>query len=160
MKILSVVAGVLAASAVHAQALERWSLPDPDEMVKASNVLCADQAKSALVAGALRAKGHHRDEVLALLPEAPKSLSLRVVSAMRESVEDAFDFPQLSTYTQYFFRAEVCLRETLGAVRMPRLVAVLPQLEACQRVHGAQKSDGLSQCIRTAVRRAEPRVPP
>jgi hypothetical protein len=160
MKILFVVAGVLAASAVHAQALERWSLPDPDEMVKASNVLCADQAKSALVAGALRAKGHRREEVLALLPEAPQSLSLRVVSAMRESVEDAFDFPKLSTYTQYSFRAEVCLRETLGAVRMPRLAAVSPQLEECQRIHGPEKSNGLFQCIRAVVRRAEPRGSP
>ena len=98
--------------------------------------------------------------MLALLPEAPKSLSLRVVSAMRESVEDAFDFPKLSTYTQYSFRAEVCLRETLGAVRMPRLAALAPQLEECQRIHGPEKSNALFQCIRTVVRSAEPRLSP
>lgn len=157
MKSLLILACFLATSTAQAQAIERWSLPDPDEMVKASNVLCIDQAKAALVAGALRAKGHNKEEVLSLLPEAPKSLSLRVVSAMRESVEDTFDFPKLSSYTQYSFRSEVCLRETLGAVRMPRLATVLPQVEECQRIHGQEKSNALFQCIRTVVRGAQPR---
>jgi hypothetical protein len=158
MKNLLIIVSFFAASTVQAQAVERWSLPDPGEMVKASNVLCVDQAKATLVAGALRAKGHSRDEVLSLLPEAPQSLSLRVVSAMRESVEDAFDFPKVSSYTQYSFRSEACFRETLGAVRMPRLVAVLPQIEECQRIHGPGKSSELFQCIRTVVRSAEPRL--
>ena len=116
-RILFLVGGVISLAAAHAQPLERWLLPDPDEMVKASNVLCVDQAKSTLVAGALRARGRSKAEVLALLPDAPKTLSLRVVSAMQESVEDAFDFPDLSPYTQYSFRSEVCFRETLGGVR-------------------------------------------
>jgi hypothetical protein len=158
MKKLLILISSLAVSTVQAQAIERWSLPDPDEMLKASNALCVDQAKATLVSSALRAKGHSRDEVLSLVPEAPKSLSLRIVSAMRESVEDAFDFPKLSSYTQYSFRSEVCLRETLGAVRMPRLVAVLPQVEECQRIHGSEKSNALFQCIRTVVRSAEPRL--
>ena len=157
MKNLLIIVSFFAASAAQAQAVEPWSLPDSDEMVKASNALCVDQAKASLVAGALRAKGHSKDEVLLLMPEAPKSLSLRVVSAMRESVEDAFDFPKLSSATQYSFRSEVCLRETLGAVRMPRLVAVLPQVEECQRIHGPEKSSALFQCVRTVVRSAEPR---
>jgi hypothetical protein len=143
--------------AIPAQAAEQWALPEPDEMVKASNVLCVDQAKSVLVAGALREKGLRREEVLSLIPEAPKSLSLRVVSAMRESVEDAFDYPRLSSYTHYSFRSEVCLRETLGAVRMPRLISVLPKIEDCQRIHGPEKSSALFQCIRTVVRDVEPR---
>ena len=151
MKCLFVIAGVLAASTAPAQALDPWLLPDPTEMVNASGVLCIDQAKATLVAGALRAKGHSRDEVLSLVPEDPKIMSLRVVSAMRESVEDAFDFPKLSPYSQYSFRSEVCRRETLGAVRMPRLVAVLPQIEECQRIHGPEKSNNLFQCIRLVV---------
>lgn len=105
---------------------------------------------------ALRAKGRSRDEVLSLVPESPKTMSLRVVSAMRESVEDAFDFPKLSSYKQYFFRSEVCRRETLGAVRMPRLIAVLPQVEECQRNHGPEKSVNLSQCIRLVVQGVDP----
>lgn len=149
-----VVAVVMATA--QAQTLERWLLPDPDEMIKASNVLCIDQAKSALVAGSLRVQGRSRAEVLALVPEAPKALSLRVVSAMRESVEDAFDFPDLSTYTQYTFRAEACFRETLGGVRMPRLTTVRPQVEKCQQLHGPEKSNALFQCVRTVVRSAEP----
>lgn len=157
MKSLFAIIGILAASTVHAQAVERWLLPDPDEMVNATNVLCADQAKATLVAGALRIKGHSRDEVLALLPESPKAISLRVVSAMRESIEDSFDFPTLSSYTQYSFRSEVCRRETLGAVRMPRLTSVLPQVSECQRRHGPAKSNELFQCIRIAIQGAEPR---
>lgn len=146
-----------AAITLPAQAVERWALPDPDEMIKASNVLCVDQAKSALVAGSLRVKGHGREEVLSLIPEAPRSLTLRVVSAMRESVEDAFDFPQLSSYTHYSFRSEICLRETLGVVRMPRLISMLPKVEECQRIHGPDRSSALFQCIRAVVRDAEPR---
>lgn len=145
-------------TAANAEPLERWQLPDPDEMVKASNVLCLDQAKSTLVAAALRDQGRSKTEVLSLVPEAPKSLSLRLVSAMRESVEDAFDFPSLSQYSQYSFRSEVCFRETLGGVRMPRLVAVLPQIEKCQKTHGPEKSNALFQCIRVVVRSAEPRL--
>ena len=148
---------VFAAIAVPAQAVERWALPDPDEMINASNVLCVDQAKSALVAGSLRANGHGRDEVLSLIPEAPRSLTLRVVSAMRESVEDTFDYPKLSSYTHYSFRSEICLRETLGAVRMPRLISMLPKVEECQHIHGPDKSSALFQCIRAVVRDAEPR---
>lgn len=158
MKSLFVIVVALATSIAQAGALERWSLPDPGEMVNASGVLCVDQAKATLVAGALRAKGHSRDEVLSLVPEAPKTMSLRVVSAMRESVEDAFDFPKLSSYTQYSFRSEVCRRETLGAVRMPRLVAVLPQVEECQRIHGPEKSHSLFQCVRLVVQSVEPRL--
>jgi len=142
----------------HAQPLERWLLPDPDEMVKASNVLCLDQAKATLVAGSLRAQGRSRDEVLSLLPEAPKAMSLRVVSAMRESVEDAFDFPSLSLYAQYAFRSEACFRETLGGVRMPRLATVRPQVEKCQQAHGPEKSNALFQCVRAVVRSAEPQL--
>lgn len=140
----------------HAHPREKWSLPDADEMVKASNVLCVDQAKSALVAGDLRAKGSSKAEVLALLPDAPKALSLRVVSAMRESIEDTFDFPDLSMYTQYSFRSESCFRETLGAVRMPRLATVQPQVQKCQQVHGPEKSNALFQCIRAVVASAVP----
>lgn len=142
----------------HAQPLERWLLPDPDEMVKASNVLCLDQAKATLVAGSLRAQGRSRDEVLSLVPEAPKAMSLRVVSAMRESVEDAFDFPGLSPYAQYSFRSEACFRETLGGVRMPRLATVHPRVEKCQQAHGPEKSNALFQCIRAVVRSAEPQL--
>lgn len=158
MKCLFVIVGVLATSTASAQALDRWLLPDPTQMVNASGVLCVDQAKATLVAGALRTKGHSRDEVLSLVPEDPKNMSLRVVSAMRESVEDAFNFPKLSSYSQYSFRSEVCRRETLGAVRMPRLIAVLPQIEECQRIHGPEKSNNLFQCIRFVVQGVEPRL--
>jgi hypothetical protein len=156
MKSLLVFISIFATATAQAQAVERWSLPDPDEMVKASNVLCVDQAKATLVAGALRAKGHARDEVLSLLPDSPKGLSLRVVSAMRESIEDTFDFPKLSSYAQYSFRSEICRRETLGAVRMPRLVTMLQRVEECQRIHGPEKSSGLFQCIGTVVRSVQP----
>lgn len=158
MKRALLLIGAMVVTAVNAQPVERWLLPDPDEMVKASNVLCLDQAKSTLVAGALRAQGRNKAEVLALVPEAPKALSLRVVSAMRESVEDTFDFPGLSPYTQYSFRSEVCFRETLGGMRMPRLATVLPQVEKCQQVHGPEKSSPLFQCVRTVVRSAEPQL--
>lgn len=151
-------AGAFAMATSYAQPLERWLLPDADEMVKASNVLCLDQAKSTLVAGALRSQGRSKAEVLTLVPEAPKTMSLRVVSAMRESVEDAFDFPDLSPYAQYSFRSEACFRETLGGVRMPRLSTVLPQVEKCQQTHGPEKSNALFQCIRAVVRSAEPQL--
>ncbi|MDM8358404.1 hypothetical protein [Pandoraea communis] len=152
----AIVFGAIVTTIANAEPLERWYLPDPDEMVKASKVLCLDQAKSALVAAALREHGRSKSEVLALVPEEPKSMSLRVVSAMRESVEDAFDFPNLSMYSQYSFRSEVCFRETLGGVRMPRLVSVLPQMEKCQQTHGPEKSNALFQCIKAVVRSAEP----
>lgn len=76
--------------------LEPWSLPDPDGLVKASNALCSDQAKSALLAWHYARGGRTRDEVLALVPESPKALALRLVSAMRENVEDAFAYPNIS----------------------------------------------------------------
>lgn len=154
----AVVAGTLVMVTANAQPLERWLLPDPDEMVKASNALCLDQAKSTLVAATLRDQGRSKSDVLALVPEAPKALSLRVVSAMRESVEDAFDFPSLSKYSHYSFRSEVCFRETLGGLRMPRLATVLPRIEQCQQVHGPEKSNALFQCIRAVVRNAEPQL--
>lgn len=158
IKFIAILAGAVFVMASHAQPLERWLLPDPDEMVKASNALCIDQAKSTLVASALRSQGRSKAEVLALVPEAPKAMSLRVVSAMRESVEDAFDFPDLSPYAQYSFRSEACFRETLGGVRMPRLATVRPQVEKCQQVHGPEKSNALFQCIRAVVRSAEPQL--
>lgn len=158
IKSIAFLAGAIVMVTSYAQPLERWLLPDPDEMVKASNALCLDQAKSTLVAGALRSQGRSKVEVLALVPEVPKAMSLRVVSAMRESVEDAFDFPDLSPYAQYSFRSEACFRETLGGVRMPRLSTVRPQVEKCQQLHGPEKSNVLFQCIRTVVRSAEPQL--
>ena len=142
------------ATAAQAQALEPWALPDADASVKASQVLCLDQAKATLMAASLRAKGHSKAEVLSLVPQSPTALSLRVVSAMRESAEDAFDFPNLSPYTQYSFRSEACFRDVLGALRMPRLATVLPQLEKCEKTHGAEKSNALFQCVRSVVRDA------
>lgn len=158
IKSFAFLAGAIVMATSYAQPLERWLLPDAEEMVKASNSLCLDQAKSTLVAGALRSQGRSKAEVLALVPEAPKAMSLRVVSAMRESVEDAFDFPDLSPYAQYSFRSEACFRETLGGVRMPRLSTVRPQVEKCQQLHGPEKSNVLFQCIRTVVRSAEPQL--
>ena len=158
MKQILFLIGAMVAIAVHAQPLDRWLLPDPEEMIKASNTLCLDQSRSTLVAGALRAQGRSKAEVLGLLPEPPKSMSLRVVSAMREAVEDAFDFPDLSSYAQYSFRSEVCFRETLGGMRMPRLATVRAQVEKCQQTHGPEKSNGLFQCVRAVVRSIEPQL--
>lgn len=139
-----------------AQPLEPWRLPEPEGLVNASNVLCAEQARSALLAWQHRSTGRTREEVLALLPQSPKALTLRLTSAMRESVEDAFAYPDLSQYTLYFFRSEVCFRETLAAVRMPRLAVGLAPVRDCQRTHGSEKSVALSNCLQGVVRAVEP----
>jgi hypothetical protein len=86
--------------------MERWLLPEPEEMMKATQSLCADQAKSALLAWHYKKQGRAKEEVLALIPESPKALTLRITSAMRENVEDAYLYPELSQYTYYSFRSE------------------------------------------------------
>lgn len=144
-------------SGAFAQSLQRWSLPDPDEMIKASNSLCADQAKSALLAWHYKKQGRTKEEVLALIPESPKAFQLRLTSAMRENVEDAFEYPDLSQYTYYSFRSEVCMRETLGAVRMPRIATVYARIAECQASHGQEKSAPLARCVQTVVRTLEPK---
>ena len=145
------------ASEASAQSMEKWPLPDPEEIIKASNALCADQTKSALLAWHYRKQGRTKEEVIGLVPEAPKALSLRVASAMRENVEDAYEYPELSQYTYYSFRSEVCMRETLGAVRMPRLATVYPRIAECQKLHGGEKSAPLFKCVQSIVRSAEPK---
>ena len=141
--------------ALATDALEPWGYPEPSEFVKASNVLCADQAKSALLAWHYVHKGRTRDEVLALIPDSPKAFPMRLTSAMRENVEDAFSYPEISPYALYTFRAEVCMRETLGAVRMPRLALVEGDVKQCQQAHGTEKSNELFKCIQSAVRKLE-----
>jgi hypothetical protein len=143
--------------AFAADTLEPWGYPDPNEFVMASNVLCADQAKSALLAWHYARKGRTRDEVLALIPESPKAFPMRLTSAMRENVEDAFSYPEISQYALYSFRAEICMRETLGAVRMPRLSLIEGEIRQCQRTHGTDKSNELFKCIQSAVRKVEPK---
>jgi hypothetical protein len=135
---------------------EPWGLPDPGDLIKASNALCLDQTKSALLAAHYAKNGRTREEVLALIPESPKAFSLRLTSAMRENVEDAFMYPEISQYSLYSFRAEVCMRETLGAVRMPRLAAVRSEVAQCQKSFGTEKSNELFKCIQAVVRKAEP----
>lgn len=142
--------------AVHAQSSERWLLPDPMVLMEASNVLCAEQVKSTLTAAALRAQGRSKAEVLALLPDSPKGMELRVVGAMRESVEDAFDFPELSTQAQFSYRVEACFRETIGGMRPPRLGMIRLQVEKCQQLHGVEKSSELFKCVEALVRSAAP----
>ena len=141
----------------HAQSLERWNLPDPDEMIKASNTLCVEQSRSALLAWEYKKQGRGREELLALIPDSPKAFELRLTSAMRENIEDAFAFPELSQYTYYSFRSEVCMRETLGAIRMPRLAAVHAQVAECQQLHGRERSAMLFKCVQSAVRAVSPR---
>jgi hypothetical protein len=140
-----------------AQSMEKWILPDPDEIIKASITLCADQTKSALLAWHYRKQGRTKEEVLGLLPEVPKALSLHTATAMRENVEDAYEFSDLSQYTYYSFRSEVCMRETLSAVRMPRLATVYPRILECQKVHSAEKSASLFNCVQSVVRSTEPK---
>ena len=137
--------------------MERWLLPDADEMMKASQSLCVDQAKSALLAWHYKKQGFKKEEVLALIPESPKALSLRVVSAMRENIEDAYLYPEISTYTYYSFRSEACMRETLSAVRMPRFSTIYSQVAECQKVHGSDKSTALFKCVQVSVRAIEPK---
>lgn len=153
---LALVLSVLSFGA-FAQQMERWLLPEPEEMMKATQSLCADQAKSALLAWHYKKQGRAKEEVLALIPESPKALTLRITSAMRENVEDAYLYPELSQYTYYSFRSEACMRETLGAVRMPRLSSVYPQIAECQKVHGSEKSAALFRCVQTSVRAVEPK---
>ena len=155
-KISSFIVATSFSVVAQAQIVEPWSLPDPMALMEASNVVCADQVKSTLSSGALKAQGRSRAEVLALLPASPKGMELRVVSAMRESVEDAFDFPHLSTQTQFSYRAEACFRETLSGARPPRLAKIEPQLEKCQQLHGSEKSTELFRCVEAVVRSAEP----
>ena len=138
-----------------AQSIEKWLLPDPDEMIMASNSLCADQAKSALLAWHYKSQGRSKEDVIALIPEAPKALLLRVVSAMRENVEDAYQYSELSQYAYYSFRSEVCMREVLGAVRMPRMATVYPRIVECQKAHGIEKSASLFKCVQAVVRSVE-----
>lgn len=99
-----------------------------------------------------------KEDVLALIPESPKAFSLRLVSAMRENVEDVYSYPELSQYTYYSFRAEVCFRETLGGVRMPRLSSAYAAVAECQRTQGEEKSSQLFKCIQAVVRSMEPRL--
>jgi hypothetical protein len=157
MKVSALLVAYSLVTCAHAQAPERWSLPDPDEMIKASNTLCADQTKSALLAWHYKKQGRPKEEVLSLIPESPKAFSLRLTSVMRENVEDAFAYPDLSQYTYYSFRSEVCMRETLGAVRMPRLSTVYSGIAECQRVNGTEKSPALFKCVQGVVRAVEPR---
>jgi hypothetical protein len=157
MRNLLIAAAFALCTSASAEPLEQWSLPAPDEMLKASNVLCVDQAKSALLAWQLKRKGRSAEEVLALIPQSPKALSLRLVSAMHENVEDVYVYPNLSQYTLYSFRSEVCVRETLGAVRMPRLSAMYDKLAECQKTHGPEKSTQLFKCVQAVVREAEPK---
>lgn len=138
--------------AAHAQTPGSWSIPDPMALIEASNTLCAAQVKSALAAGELRQQGRSKAEVLALLPDSPKGMTLRVVSAMRESVEDAFDLPELSTQSQFAYRAEACFGETLGGARAPRLATLRSQVEKCQQLHGVEKSNALFKCVEAVVR--------
>ncbi len=141
-----------------AQTMEPWLLPDPGEMISASNTLCSDQTKSALLAWNYKRQGRTKEEILGLIPESPKSLALRVTSAMRESVEDAYRFPELSPDVHYSFRSEVCMRETLGAVRMPRMETIYPRIAECQKVHGPDKSDSLFKCVQSIVRSVVPKL--
>lgn len=143
-------------AASASEKLEVWGLPDPSELMKASQTLCADQAKTALLAWHFARSGRTREEVLALVPESPKAFTLRVTTAMRENVEDAFSYPGISQYTLYSFRSEVCMRETLGAVRMPRLATVRSEIEQCQKSHGTEKNNELFKCIQAVVRKVEP----
>jgi hypothetical protein len=83
-------------AASASEKLEVWGLPDPSELMKASQTLCADQAKTALLAWHFARSGRTHEEVLALVPESPKAFTLRVTTAMRENVEDAFSYPGIS----------------------------------------------------------------
>lgn len=157
MKSLTSIPILIASALANSQPLERWHLPDPDEMIKASNVLCSDQAKSALLAWHYQSQGRSKEEVLALIPESPKAFTLRLTVAMRENVEDAFAFPDVSQYALYSFRSEVCMRETLGAVRMPRLSTMYDAIAQCQKSHGTEKSGALFKCVQTVVRASEPK---
>jgi hypothetical protein len=157
MRNLLFIAAFAFSTMARAEPEERWLLPSPDEMIKASNTLCVDQAKSALLAWQLKKNGRSSEEVFALIPESPKALSLRLVSAMHENVEDVYAYPNLSQYTLYSFRSEVCMRETLGAVRMPRLSVMYDKLAMCQKTHGPEKSAPLFKCVQAVVREAEPR---
>ena len=146
----------MSASAQSQLPLDAWQLPEADAMVAASNALCLPQAQNALVAKTMQAQGRKREEVLALLPAPPRALSLRVASAMRENVEDAFEYPEISMYTYYSFRSEVCFRETLGAVRLPRFGTMRTRIAECQREHGPEKSAVLFKCVQGVVREAVP----
>lgn len=152
----AIVLTIVATTFANAESLESWQLPDPAAMIEASSALCRPQAQSMLEAVYLRDKGHKLDEVLALIPESPKAFTLRLVTAMRENVEDAFQYPNLSTYTLYSFRSEVCFRENLGAVRMPRLSSMEPKITECQKQHGSEKSTLLLKCIQGVVRETSP----
>jgi len=157
MKLALMLAVAMLSSTASAQQMERWLLPDPEDMIKASQSLCADQSRSALLAWQYRQQGRAKEDVLALIPESPKAITLRLTSAMRENVEDAYRYPDLSPYTYYVFRSEVCMRETLGAVRMPRLADLHPQVAGCQTEHGPERSAALFSCVRSAVRAVDPK---
>ena len=147
---------VLASSCLAAEPLEPWGYPDPGALVKASSTLCEEQSKSAMLAWHLARKGRSREEVLALIPESPQAFPLRLTSAMRENIEDTFAYPEISQYTLYSFRAQVCLRETLGGVRMPRMAMIHDDLLRCQKDLGTERSNELFKCIQTAVKKMGP----
>ncbi|MFZ6647441.1 hypothetical protein ACO0LO_17080 [Undibacterium sp. TJN25] len=139
-----------------AQDVTAWSLPAPDTMIAASNTLCRDQASSVLQIWEYKKNGRTKEDVEKLIPPAPKAMGLRFVSALHENVEDAYRFPQLSVYAYYSFRSEVCMRETLGAVRMPRLETIYPRVAECQKTHGTEQNNALFKCIQSVVRLIEP----
>lgn len=139
-----------------ADTAEPWKYPDPGEMIKASNTLCEEQSKSAMLAWQLARKGQSREEVLALVPEPTQGFPLRLTSAMRENIEDAFAYAEISQYSLFSFRSQVCKREVLGALRMPRLAAIKDDVLQCQQAHGTDRSSELARCIQAAIKKVEP----
>jgi len=151
IKVTSLLIFSLMSFCVHAEDLESWSLPDPSDLIAGSNILCLDQSKSALAAALYRDMGVAQEKVNQLIPEGPKSLSLRLISVMRENIEDAYKYPNISKYSLYSFRSEVCMREVLEAKRLPRFSMAYPSIVMCQKKYGSEKSNDLFLCIKSSI---------
>lgn len=149
-RLLASLVSVFALS-IHAQGLEKWGYPDPNEFAKATNILCSEQRDSVILATRYRNEGRQRADVMALVPPNSKVLQLRVVEVYTENIEDVYSYPELGMYSMVVFRAEVCRKEVMSAKRLGRLSSVRDRIQACEDIHGKQQSKDLYACVRAIV---------
>jgi len=148
------------AGAAAAQTPDPFRLPDTEAWGKVAGELCALQSRTVVAADALRREGKTRQEVLARLPkeeEVRDDFQVRLISVMRENVEDVFDYRDLSLLTIYKFRWAVGVRETVSAARLQRLAAVYPKLAECEKKSVRETGSGDPACLQQAVLELKPR---
>ncbi len=153
-KLVIVIFFTIINTSVYADGISAYdtSMPDPKVIGSAIGTVCSSHSRGVAIGFAARNSNLTLNEILNKLPQNESTKPNRLLQAMRETIIDVYNLPDISFRTMYIYRSQVCSREIVEMSMFPAISESTSKLLECQKNFGNNEdSAALQICIKSVV---------